>query len=162
MRVESAWIALGSNVGDRLGHLTAAVAALRAAPGIAVVAVSQLYETDPVGPAPQGPYLNAAAELETTLGPAALLAALLRIESQQGRRRSGERNAPRTLDLDLLLFGETAFASPTLTLPHPRMHERAFVLQPLLDLDPRAEIPGRGSARTLLLACATQRIERLD
>jgi 2-amino-4-hydroxy-6-hydroxymethyldihydropteridine diphosphokinase len=67
-----------------------------------------------------------------------------------------------TLDLDLLLFGETAFASPTLTLPHPRMHERAFVLQPLLDLDPRAEIPGHGSARMLLSACAGQRIERLD
>jgi 2-amino-4-hydroxy-6-hydroxymethyldihydropteridine diphosphokinase len=99
--------------------------------------------------------------VETELSAAQLLEALQAIESRHGRERN-YRNAPRTLDLDLLLFGDTAFASPTLTLPHPRMHERAFVLRPLLDLDPRAEIPGRGAARALLRTCTAQAIERIE
>ena len=130
----SAWIALGSNLGNRLAHLSAAVAALRATPGIGVVALSPIYETDPIGPAPQAAYLNAAAELATTLAPAELLAALLRIEAARGRRRGPERNAPRTLDLDLLLYADRRVAEPGLTVPHPRLHERSFVLEPLRDL----------------------------
>jgi len=111
--------------------------------------------------APDQPeYVNAVAALDTDLSAPQLLEALLAIEARHGRQRPF-RNAPRTLDLDLLLYGELALTSPTLTLPHPRMHRRAFVLRPLLDLDPRAEVPGRGAARELLRACGDQRLERL-
>jgi 2-amino-4-hydroxy-6-hydroxymethyldihydropteridine diphosphokinase len=131
---ERAFIALGSNLGDRLGHLRAAVASLRAATRVEVVALSRIYETDPVGPPPQGPYLNAAAELATWRTPAELLALLLQIEARRGRRRSGAADAPRTLDLDLLLVGDRRLDEPGLTLPHPRLHQRAFVLEPLAEL----------------------------
>jgi 2-amino-4-hydroxy-6-hydroxymethyldihydropteridine diphosphokinase len=100
------------------------------------------------------------AALDTELSPAQLLSALQDIELRHGRVRN-YRNAPRTLDLDLLLYGELALDSAELTLPHPRMHERAFVLAPLLELDPRAEVPGRGSARELLAHCAGQRVARM-
>jgi 2-amino-4-hydroxy-6-hydroxymethyldihydropteridine diphosphokinase len=109
----------------------------------------------------QPDYVNAVAALETELSPAQLLDSLQGIERRHGRERP-YANAPRTLDLDLLTYGDLVLDSPMLTLPHPRMHARAFVLRPLLELDPRAEVPGRGRAADLLAACADQRAERLD
>jgi 2-amino-4-hydroxy-6-hydroxymethyldihydropteridine diphosphokinase len=131
-----AYVALGANLGDRAGALARALEALRATPGVRVVAVSRTWETAPVGP-PQPAYLNAAAALDTTLGAFALLARLQAIEREAGRTRGEERNLPRTLDLDLLLFGGLVIEAPDLVVPHPRMHERAFVLEPLAEIAPR-------------------------
>lgn len=138
---EIAYVGLGSNLGSRERHLCAAVAALRATPGVRAVVVSPIYETRPLGPGEQGPYLNAVARLETRLPPRALLERLLGIERAEGRLRGPERNTPRTLDLDLLLYGQMRSDEPDLRLPHPRLHERAFVLEPLRDLAPRLVHP---------------------
>ncbi len=143
---ERAYIALGSNLGDRDAHLAAALAALRATRGIEVVAVSPVYETDPVGPLPQRLYLNAVAELATQLTPGALLERLLEIEVGRGRTRGSERNAPRTLDLDLLLYGDRKLSEPDLEIPHPRLAERAFVLEPLCALAPDLVHPTLGES----------------
>lgn len=156
----TAYIGLGANQGEPRAQIDQAFAELAALPATRLAARSPLYRSAPLDAPGQPDYVNAVAAVDTDLSAPQLLEALQAIEARHGRERP-HRNAPRTLDLDLLLFGETAFASPTLTLPHPRMHERAFVLQPLLDLDPRAEVPGRGSARALLRACAAQRIERI-
>ncbi len=129
-----AYLALGSNLGDREAHLAGALAGLRATPGLQVTAVSSVYETEPVGPAPQGPYLNAAARVRTRLAPRALLRRLLEIEAGQGRVHRGVRNAARTLDVDLLLYGDRCVRQPDLTVPHPRLCERAFVLEPLCEI----------------------------
>jgi len=137
----SAYVAFGSNLGDRDAHLAAALAALRETPGVRVTAVSPVYETDPVGPGPQGPYLNAVIALRTRLAPRALLERLQTVEAEAGRRRGRVRHAARTLDLDLLLFGAEKIDAPGLTIPHPRLHERAFVLEPLSDLVPDLEHP---------------------
>jgi len=131
---ERAYVALGSNLGDRERHLADAIAALAATEGLSVVGTSRLYETAPVGPPGQGPYLNAVVALDVSLGPRALLDRLLAIEDAAGRVRGHVRNAPRTLDLDLLLFGDREIDEPGLTVPHPRMRERPFVLEPLCDL----------------------------
>jgi 2-amino-4-hydroxy-6-hydroxymethyldihydropteridine diphosphokinase len=139
-----AYVALGSNLGDREAHLAAAIAALRARPGVRVIAVSRVYETAPVGPPPQGPYLNAAVYLRTTLAPRALLACLLEIEAAQGRERSAGRWSARTLDLDLLFYGSLALDEPDLCIPHPHLHERHFVLEPLCELAPRLVHPRLG------------------
>jgi len=148
-----AYIGLGSNLGDRTGHLEEAVAALHAVPGVRVLAVSAPLETAPVGPPGQGPYLNAAARIETSLEPEALLGELLAIERAHGRIRDREQRwGPRTLDLDLLLFGDRVMAIDGLDLPHPRMHERAFVLRPLLDVGPEAVHPRLGRTVRELLA----------
>jgi 2-amino-4-hydroxy-6-hydroxymethyldihydropteridine diphosphokinase len=129
-----AHLALGSNVGDRWGNLSAAVRRLRAEPGLRVLAASAFHETAPVGcPPGSGAFLNAAAAVETDLPPHELLALLLRIERQFGRVRT-EPNSPRTLDLDLLLYGDRVIDTPDLVVPHPRMHERAFVLVPLAEI----------------------------
>ncbi len=129
-----AFLALGSNLGNRRAHLAAAVRALEATPGIEVVACSHLYETDPVGPPPQEPYLNAAVHVRTSLEPAQLLARALAIERERGRERGPDRNAARTLDVDLLDHGGRILAEASLELPHPRLHERPFVLEPLAEL----------------------------
>ena len=129
-------MALGSNLGDRETSLAAAIAALRRTRRVRVLAVSPVYETDPVGPPPQGPYLNAVVRLRTSLPPRALLERLQAIETAAGRTRGGERNAARTLDLDILFYGEAKIHEPGLAVPHPRLHERAFVLEPLCDLAP--------------------------
>ena len=142
------YIALGSNLGDRRAHLDAALAALAVLPGTRLEAVSPLYETAPVGPPGQQDYLNAVARLSTTLEPVALLDALLAIEQARGRIRR-ERWGPRTLDLDLLLHGETRLDDPRLTLPHPSMLGRAFVLVPLKDLAPGLVLAGRTVAQHL-------------
>jgi 2-amino-4-hydroxy-6-hydroxymethyldihydropteridine diphosphokinase len=131
--VTRSYVGLGSNLGDREAFLVGARAALAAARGVSVVAASRIYQTEPVGP-PQGRYLNAALALETALAPHALLALLLALEQAAGRRRGTERNAPRTLDLDLLLYGDACIETPELVLPHPRLHERAFVLVPLAEI----------------------------
>ena len=146
----TAYVALGSNLGDRHAHLAAALLALAALPATRLVASSPVYETAPLGPAGQQDYLNAAARLETGLAPHTLLDALLAIEQTRGRLRR-ERWGPRTLDLDLLLHGETTLADPRLTLPHPAMLTRAFVLTPLCDLAPELVLAGRSMAQHLAL-----------
>jgi 2-amino-4-hydroxy-6-hydroxymethyldihydropteridine diphosphokinase len=135
----SAYLALGSNLGDRLATLQRAVDLLGAHPGIAVRRSSRVYETEPVGP-PQPGYLNAVIEVRTDLGPRELLQACLDVEAELGRVR-GERWGPRTLDVDVLTYEDRRMAEPDLVLPHPRMHERAFVLVPLLELDPVPVLP---------------------
>lgn len=147
-----AYIALGSNLGDRAGYLAAALTRLNQEPGIKVVAVSRNWETTPVGgPAGQGAYLNAAAVLETTLAPQALLKVLLQVEAEQERVRT-ERFGPRTLDLDILLFGEQVIRDVNLTIPHPRLHERNFMLGPLAEIAPQAVHPLFHRTITQLLA----------
>jgi len=146
-----AYIGLGSNLGDREEALTAAVAALRANPGIAVVAESSVRETEPWGGVPQPSYLNAVVAVVTELAPAELLRELLDIERTLGRDRSAQvRFGPRTIDLDLLLYGDETVAEPGLEIPHPRIAERRFVLEPLVELDPGLVIPAQGRARDLL------------
>ena len=148
-----AYVGLGSNVGDRERHLDAALDALRALPGVVEVVPSPIYETTAVGPGEQGPYLNAVARLSTRLEPRALLDALLEIERREGRRRGGVRNEARTLDLDLLLYGDRRIDEPGLVVPHPRLAERPFVLEPLRDLAPALVVPGsRRSVETLAAA----------
>lgn len=155
-----AWIGLGANLGDARATLEAAFDALARIEGATLLRRSSLYRTAPI--ASSGPdYLNAVAELETTLEPHALLERLQALELAHGRERP-YRNAPRTLDLDLLLVDELEVQTPALTLPHPRLHERAFVLQPLSELAPQLPVPGRGRVQALLAGVADQRIERLD
>jgi len=133
--VSRAYIALGSNVGDRPAHLQSAVDGLGEAVGVEVVAVSRVYETAPVGGPPQGAYLNAVVAIETDLDPYALLALAHRTELDAERVRA-ERWGPRTLDVDVLLYDDVRLVDPDLTLPHPRMWERGFVLAPLRDVAP--------------------------
>jgi 2-amino-4-hydroxy-6-hydroxymethyldihydropteridine diphosphokinase len=134
--VTLAHLGLGSNLGDRLGHLQAAVGALRTATRIEVVAVSRVYETAPVGGPAQGPYLNAVVAIETDLDPHAILALAQGLEESAARVRV-ERNGPRTLDVDVLLVGDQTVDDPDLVVPHPRLSERGFVLAPLADVAPR-------------------------
>ena len=148
----TAFVSLGSNLGDRQVHLQRGLAALRATRGIGRVESSQIYETDPVGPPPQGPYLNAVAQVQTELSPRALLERLLEIEAAEGRARRGVRNEARTLDLDLLLFGDCCIDEEELTVPHPRMQERAFVLEPLCELAPERVDPRSGETIAELAA----------
>ena len=145
-----AFVALGSNLGDRAQHLGRALRALRATRGVGQVECSSVYETAPLGP-PQPHYLNAVASLTTTLGARALLERLLAIEAAEGRERGAERNAPRTLDLDVLLFAGNRIDEVGLQVPHPRLHERAFVLVPLADLAPDLRPPGLGATVEELL-----------
>jgi len=141
-----AFIGLGSNLGDRETNLDAARQRLEASPGTRLVRVSSLIESAPLNcPPGAGAFLNGVGKLETTLTPRELLARLLDIERELGRDRSGEvRNAPRTVDLDLLLYGDVVMNEPELILPHPRMHARHFVLWPLLQIEPRAKDPRTG------------------
>jgi 2-amino-4-hydroxy-6-hydroxymethyldihydropteridine diphosphokinase len=147
-----AYIALGSNLGDRERHLDAATTALRALRGIHGIELSRVYETDPVGPGEQRPYLNAVARVRTDLAPRALLDRLLAIERSEGRERGTVRNSPRTLDLDLLLYGECEIDEPGLVIPHPRIAQRPFVLEPLCDLAPDLVIPGAAAPVSALAA----------
>ncbi|MFT5441838.1 MAG: 2-amino-4-hydroxy-6-hydroxymethyldihydropteridine diphosphokinase [Myxococcota bacterium] len=143
-----AYIGLGANIGDREGALRFAVEALGRRQSVEVEAFSRLYETDAVGPGEQSAYLNAAAALACELAPRELLETLLAIELEAGRDRSAEalRWGPRTLDLDLLFYGDQCIEEPGLSLPHPRLHERAFVLEPMCDLAPNFVHPGQGIA----------------
>lgn len=144
-----AYVALGSNLGDREANLRDAVARLAGTPGLRPLRASRLWETPAVGP-PQPDYLNAVVEVDVCLAPHAHLRRLLQIESELGRvRREGERWAPRTIDLDLLWQGGLRLETATLTLPHPRLHERSFVLAPLAELAPELRIHGRSVAEWL-------------
>ena len=145
-----AHVGLGANLGDRERTLREAVAALGAERGIEVLAVSTLRETEPVGVGEQPPFLNGAAALDTTLEAPELLERLLAIEQRFGRVRVPGEHGPRTLDLDLLLYGEEKIDEPGLAVPHPRLHERRFVLEPLVELDPGLVVPGRGTVESLL------------
>ena len=157
-----AFIGLGSNLAHPRRQLAKALARLDAIGGVRVLAVSPSYATAPVGGTPQPDYVNAVALVETTLAPRVLLAKMQGIERRQQRRRAAAtpRNAPRTLDLDLLLYGARRMRSAHLTVPHPRMHERAFVLRPLIDIAPAVRVPGRGLARRFLPGVRAQRIRR--
>jgi 2-amino-4-hydroxy-6-hydroxymethyldihydropteridine diphosphokinase len=156
-----AYVGMGANLGEPRAQLLAAWDALGRIADTRAIARSSLYRSAPIGYAEQPAFLNCVAKLETALAAHALLVQLQQIERGLGRVRSF-RNAPRTIDLDLLLYGSETMDTPGLTLPHPRMHERAFVLVPLLELDPGAMVPGRGKAVELLRDCAGQPIERVD
>ena len=146
-----AYVGLGSNLGDREGTLRAAIGRLRHLPETKVLRVSTLRRTEPVGPVDQPRFLNGAVELETALSARRLLGRLLELERAFGRDRAAvPAQGPRTLDLDLLLYGQEVIDEPGLEIPHPRLHERRFVLEPLTELDPTLEVPGKGSVQTLL------------
>lgn len=155
-----AYVAIGSNLGDPARAVRAAFDGLAAMPGCRLAARSSLYRTTPVGVGRQPDFINAVAAVDTTLEPLALLAELLALEARHGRIRVAPL-AARTLDLDLLLHGTTVMDGTNLQLPHPRMHQRAFVLAPLAEIAPDLVIPGRGPIAGLLPAVAGQRIERL-
>jgi 2-amino-4-hydroxy-6-hydroxymethyldihydropteridine diphosphokinase len=149
--VTIAYVGLGANIGPREVTLLRAVDLLGDADDVAVLAVSQLRETEPVGVVDQPPFLNGAARIETSLGPRELLALLLEIERSLGRVRE-ERWGPRTIDLDLLVYGDRILDEPGLRVPHPRLPERRFVLEPLAELDPDLVIPGLGRVSGALAA----------
>jgi 2-amino-4-hydroxy-6-hydroxymethyldihydropteridine diphosphokinase len=155
-----AYVALGANLGDASDTLRAAIEALRDLPNSQLISASSLYRTAPVGLHHQPDFINAVVSIETQLAPHRLLHELFAIEARFGRRRT-IRNAPRTLDLDLLLHGDTVSSDPQLTLPHPRMHLRAFVLAPLAEVAPNISLPGFADINTLLRACDGQQIESL-
>lgn len=155
-----AFVGVGSNLGDSAGTVRAAVAELGNLPHSRLLKSSSLYQTAPIADTPQPDYVNAVAEIETDLTPEELLAVLLAIEARHGRKRS-VADAPRTLDLDLLLYGNLVIDRAGLTVPHPRMHLRSFVLKPLLEIAPDCEIPGHGSARACLSNLPDQRVEVL-
>ncbi|CAN5211294.1 2-amino-4-hydroxy-6-hydroxymethyldihydropteridinediphosphokinase [soil metagenome] len=145
-----AYVGLGANLGPREVTLLRAVDLLAAEPEIEVLAVSQLRDTDPVGKVDQPTYLNGAVAVETGLSPRDLLDALLRVEQELGRTRDGERWGPRTIDLDLLVYGGEIVDEPGLRVPHPRLQERRFALEPLVDLEPELAIPGLGKVAEVL------------
>ncbi len=156
-----AFVALGSNLGDPQATVQAALAALERLPRTTLAAASSLYLSAPLGLHNQPDFINAVAALDTQLGADALLEELFAIEARFGRKRA-YLHSPRTLDLDLLLHGDETRRSAQLTLPHPRMHERAFVLQPLVEIAPDAFIPGHGAAVALLENVRDQALTRLE
>lgn len=158
-----ACVGLGGNVGDAAATLREAIVALDALPETRLLRASRLYRTPAWGRREQPDFINAAARLETRLDARGLLDALLEVERQFGRDRADERErwGPRTLDLDLLLFGEAAVDEPGLQVPHPHLHERAFALVPLAEIAPDAIIPGRGTVRSVASKVAADGIEAL-
>ena len=147
-----AYVGLGSNLAHPRRQLAKALARLATTRGVRLLAVSPNYVTAPIGGPPQSDYVNAVALLSTSLAPHALLERLHALERRQQRRRDArtQRNAPRTLDLDLLLYGARRIDSPRLIVPHPRLHERAFVLLPLAEIAPDLDVPGHGPISALL------------
>jgi 2-amino-4-hydroxy-6-hydroxymethyldihydropteridine diphosphokinase len=148
--VTRVYVGLGANLGDRERSLRAALAALAAEDGIEVAGVSTFRETEPVGVGEQPLFLNGVVALETTLSAGELLDRLLAVEQRFGRVRTPGDHGPRTLDLDLLLYGGETIDEPGLTVPHPRLHERRFVLEPLAEVAPGLVVPGRGDVESLL------------
>jgi len=157
----TAYVALGANLDNPLAQVAAALSELAALPQTRLVKRSSLYRCTPVGYRQQPDFINAVAQIETVLAPRALLDALLAIEHNHGRVRDF-RNAPRTLDLDLLLYGDLQYHEHGLTLPHPRLHQRAFVLVPLTEIAPAVAIPGHGTATDLLRTMDTVGVDKLD
>ncbi|AOU98549.1 2-amino-4-hydroxy-6-hydroxymethyldihydropteridine diphosphokinase [Acidihalobacter yilgarnensis] len=157
-----AYVALGSNLDDPKSQIERAIMALDAIPQTRLLQRSCLYINPPIGPQDQPDFINAVARLDTALAPLDLLDALQAIEADQGRVRSGEHWGPRTLDLDLLLHGDRTLAIPRLTLPHPGMHERDFVLYPLAEIAPWLVIPGLGSLDALIACCPSRGLLPLD
>nr|WP_298112352.1 2-amino-4-hydroxy-6-hydroxymethyldihydropteridine diphosphokinase [uncultured Pseudomonas sp.] len=160
--MERIYIGLGSNLAEPVQQLRSALAALAALPHTQLLASSSLYASDPLGPADQPRYVNAVAMLDSTLQPHALLDALQRIEQEQGRTRKAERWGPRTLDLDILLFGNRMLDDARLQVPHYHMHARPFVLYPLAELAPELCLPDGRTLGELLAACPFVGLERLD
>lgn len=162
--VERAWVGLGANLGRPQQMVKRALAALDDLPASARVQTSSLYASPPMGPPDQPDYINAVAALDTALAPNALLEELLDLEAQLGRRRdpqAGERWGPRIIDLDLLCYGAQSCQGSGLTLPHPGIPERAFVLVPWAEIEPEAEVPGQGRVRDLLERIETDGVERI-
>ena len=160
--LETVYIGFGSNLGDSMSLLESVTNEINACEGISFKRSSPVYESAPIGVTDkQNDYINAVFEVESTLQPAAILNELLRLEDIFGRVRGELKNAARTLDLDLLLVGDKCINSENLTLPHPRIHQRAFVLYPLADLSPELHIPGHGKLAQLLKDVSTQKIKRL-
>lgn len=159
--MERVYVGLGSNLAEPLQQLRSALAALGELPQTALVAHSSIYASDPLGPPDQPRYVNAVAALDTELQPWELLDALQRIEQEQGRVRKAERWGPRTLDLDILLFGDRLIDDERLCVPHYHMHARPFVLYPLAELAAELQLPDGRSLTTLLAACPFTGLERL-
>jgi 2-amino-4-hydroxy-6-hydroxymethyldihydropteridine diphosphokinase len=160
VKLNEVYIALGSNLDDPAANVRAGFEALAMLPDTRLAAVSSLYANPPVGYADQPDFVNAVARIETGLAPQALLDALLEVERRFGRVRDFP-NAPRTLDLDIVLYGSEVITQPDLTIPHPRMHERAFVLVPLAEIAPNVVVPGRGPVSVLAQHVESNRIEKL-
>lgn len=154
-----AYIGLGSNIADPVAHVRQALDELACLPSSRLLAFSSLYRSAPWGYLDQPDFINAVARIETALTPHRLLEALLQIEHRHGRVRE-YRNGPRTLDVDILIYDDLQYSDRELTLPHPRMHQRAFVLQPLIEIAPDCHIPGHGAITELLKACFGQQLER--
>jgi 2-amino-4-hydroxy-6-hydroxymethyldihydropteridine diphosphokinase len=158
--VPHAVIGLGANLGDPVAQLRAAIAAIGALPQTRVLAVSSFYRTAPVGFLDQPDFVNAAVAVDTALAPRALLEGLAAVERAAGRERTF-KDAPRLIDLDVLLYDERVVDEPGLAIPHPRLHERAFALAPLVEVAPDAVVPGHGRAADLLARCAGQKVARI-
>ncbi len=156
-----AYVALGSNLEDPIRQIQSAYQKITELPGTHLLQRSSFYKSAPVGRINQPDFINAVAKINTILTPFELLDALLSIESQHGRVRES-RNAPRTLDLDILLYGNLQLNDNKLIIPHPRMSQRAFVLYPLLEIEPKCHIPGHGRIDQLITTCSSQIIERLN
>jgi 2-amino-4-hydroxy-6-hydroxymethyldihydropteridine diphosphokinase len=156
-----AWVGLGSNLEQPSKQVRGALHELATLPDTRLTAASSLYRSAPMGPQDQPAYINAVARLETRLTAEALLDALLSVEATHGRVRTGVHWGPRTLDLDILLYGSEQLSSPHLTVPHPGIAERSFVLYPMAEIDPDLDIPGLGLLRELLAGCSSEGLERL-
>lgn len=159
MKVQ-AFVGLGANLGDPESQIRRAIRALGDLPRTRLIAASSLYRSAPVGVGEQPEFINAVASLETVLSARELLDGLLAIEARFGRERPSP-GAPRTLDLDLLLYGDQVIAEPGLAVPHPRMHKRAFVLAPLAEIAAEISVPRKGGVMTLLAACGNQKVQRI-
>ncbi len=157
-----AWLGLGSNLGNPVAQLKLAIKRLAEAEGIEVLKTSSLYSTPPWGDEQQDDFINAVVQIQTGFAPLALLHALQSIENQMGRQRSKRRWGPRVIDIDMLLYDDLVLHSAELEIPHARMHERAFVLLPLSELEPAAEIPGHGSIVSLIAQLDCSGICRLS
>jgi 2-amino-4-hydroxy-6-hydroxymethyldihydropteridine diphosphokinase len=157
----TAFVGLGANLGEPEPQVRSALRALGQLPSSRLVAASSLYRSAPIGVGEQPDFINAVAQIDTSLSARALLGELLALEARFGRRRE-HPGAPRTLDLDLLLYGENIIAEPDLIVPHPRMHGRAFVLAPLAEIAPGTAVPGKGKVAALLAGCKDQKVERMD
>ena len=157
-----AWLGLGSNLQNPVAQLAEALNRLELVEGIEISKTSSLYRTPPWGDEAQDDFINAVTQIETDLGPISLLRALQSIENEMGRQRNGRRWGPRLIDIDLLLYADQQYQSEELELPHPRMHQRAFVLIPLCELDETVKIPGLGVAKELLKQLDSDGIARLE